>query len=183
MVISTRTNLCLEFEVIKIYTFNYEPNGLLKSIYMDNDFFVEENYFGYYQNGKIKEIYSDHRNGGTEPGFGVQRFYYDSTFTNVIKVEHISSSNSRYTYQYFYDDSINPFKDVFIAASVFMPYIGPAYLSENNVIKVIEKNENNIYGNEFEYEYLFNYANINKLDSYSDKDETKVPYILYSINQ
>lgn len=182
-VISTRTNLCLEFEVIKTYTFNYNQKGLLKSIFMDSDYFVEENYFGYYQNGKIKEIYNDYRNGGNEPDFGVQRFYYDSTFANVIKVEHTNDSNYSYTYQYFYDDNVNPFKDMFIAVSVFMPYIGPAYLSENNVIKMIEKNENNIYGQAFEYEYLFNYSNTSKLDSYSDKEETKFPYILYSINQ
>jgi hypothetical protein len=182
-VTSTRTNLCNVFEVIKTYTFNYNQNGLLKSVYMDNDYFVEENYFSYYPNGKIKEIYNDFRNGGTEPDFGVQKFYYDSTYTNVIKVEHTRGFNYSYTYQYFYDNKINPYKDFFIAVSVFMPYIGPSYLSGNNVIKMIEKNENNIYGNEFTYEYLFNYSNINQLESYSDKDEAKFPYILYSINQ
>ena len=182
-IVSTRTNLCNEYEVIKTYTFNYNNNGLLKSIFMDNDYFVEENYFGYYPNGKIKEIYNDHRGRGSDVNFGHQKFYYDSTFSNVTRVEHTSGTNYSYTYKYFYDNKENPYKDLFIAVSVFMPYIGPAYLSENNVTKIIEKNENNVNGNEFMNEYLFNFSNSNVLESYSDMDEEEFPYILYSTNQ
>ncbi|WP_299365401.1 hypothetical protein [Winogradskyella sp.] len=177
-VISTRENVCNEYEVIKIYTFNYNDNGLLKSIFMDNDFFVEENYFGYYPNGKIKEIYNDHRGRGVEPSFGVQKFTYNDSFTNVIEVESIGTS-THYTYKYFYDNNTNPFKDVFIGTSVFMPFIGPAYLSENNVIEMIEKNENNIHNQEFSTEFIFNYSSNNSLIDYSSLDNE----IIYTVNQ
>ncbi|GAA0749228.1 hypothetical protein [Gaetbulibacter jejuensis] len=175
-VVSTRENVCNEYEVIKTYTFNYNDNGLLKSIFMDNDFFVEENYFGYYPNGKIKEIYNDHRGRGVEPSFGVQKFTYNDSFTNVIKVESIGT-NTHYTYRYSYDNNINPFKNVFIATSVFMPFIGPAYLSENNVIEVIEKNENNIHNQEFTYPYFFEYSNNQHLFRYRDGEDDVVYYI------
>lgn len=165
------------------YTFNYNDNGLLKSIYMDSEYSIEENYFGYYPNGKIKEIYNDFRSRGDKPSFNVQKLYYDLTFTNIVKVEHIGSSNYHYTYKYFYDTNKNPYKNFFVAVSVFLPHIGSAYISKNNVIKMIEKNQNNIYGNEFSYEYLFNFSNSGELETYSDKDENKLPYILYTVNQ
>ncbi|MBC3847537.1 hypothetical protein H8K90_14160 [Winogradskyella echinorum] len=177
-VISTRENVCNEYEVIKTYTFNYNDNGLLKSVFMDNESFVEENYFGYYPNGKIKEIYSDHRGRGVEPSFGVQKFTYNDSFTNVIEVESIGAS-THYTYKYFYDNNTNPYKDFFIASSVFMPFIGPAYLSENNVIEMIEKNENNIHNQEFSTEFIFNYSNSNSLINYSYLDNERV----FNINQ
>lgn len=177
-VVSTRKNFCNEYEVIKTYTFNYNNAGLLKSIFMDNDYFVEENYFGYYPNGKIKEIYNDHRGQGSEPSFNLQKFTYNQTFTNVTEVEQIST-NTHYTYKYTYDSNPNPFKDVFIATSVFMPYIGPAYLSENNVIKVLEKNENNIYNQEFWTEFVFNYSSVNLLMNYFNSNNE----VVYTINQ
>lgn len=177
-VVSTRKNFCNEYEVNKTYTFNYNENGLLKSIFMDNRYFVEENYFGYYPNGKIKEIYNDHRGRGDEPSFILQKFTYNDSFTNVTEVESIGT-NTHYTYKYFYDTNPNPFKDVFIATSVFMPFIGPAYLSENNVIAKIEKNEKNIYNQAFTTEFLFNYSNLNSLINYHYLDNERV----YTINQ
>ena len=178
-IISTRKNFCHEYEVIKTYTFNYNSNGLLKSIYMDNDFFVEENYFAYYPNGRIKEIYSDHRGRGDEPRFRVQKFQYDNSFKNVVKLEVTDGVEPLYTYKYSYDEKVNPFKDVFIAASVFMPFIGPAYLSENNVTTVIEKNEKNVHNLEFTTEFIFNYSDTNSLIEYYFTDNERV----YSINQ
>lgn len=180
-IILKRVNVCNEFEVDRIYSFNYNDEGLLKSVFMDNEFSMEENYFGYYPNGRVKEIYNDYRNKGNwEPSFAVQKFFYDESFSNVIRHENIGIS-SHYTYQYFYDERKNPFKDFYIAASVFLPIIGPAYLSENNVIKMITKNEFNITGNSYPYEYYFNFEN-NKLDSYSDKDVDKMPYIFFEVN-
>lgn len=177
-IVSTRKNFCNEYEVNKTYTFNYNDAGLLKSVFMDNDYFVEENYFGYYPNGKIKEIYNDHRGRGVEPSFGVQKFTYNDSFTNVIQVESIGT-NTHYTYKYFYDSNLNPFKNLFIATSVFMPFIGPAYLSENNVIEMIEKNENNIHNQQFTTKFLFNYSNINSLIKYHHSDNVRV----FNINQ
>jgi hypothetical protein len=181
-VVLKRENVCQDFEVDRVYTFNYSEEGLLKSVFMDNEYSLEQNYFGYYPNGKVKEIYSNYTNLGTwEPYFGVQKFSYDSTFSNVTRVEQIAHSNSHYSYEYFYDTEVNPFKDFFIAASVFMPHIGPAYLSNNNVIKMIKKNEGNITGHSFPYEYIFNFSD-NVLDTYSDKEEDKMPYLLYTVN-
>ncbi len=182
-VVLKRTNVCNEFEVDRLYTFNYNEKGLLKSIFMDNEYSLEQNYFGYYPNGKVKEIYNNYTNRGTwEPSFIVQKFYYDSNFKNVIKVEHIAPGNYyHYTYQYFYDSEENPFKDFFIAVSVFLPRIGPSYLSENNVIKMIKKSEINNSGYTFPYEYNFNFLD-NTLNTYSDKDEDKFPYIFYTVN-
>ncbi|MEJ6791604.1 MAG: hypothetical protein QNK89_02395 [Lacinutrix sp.] len=165
-IVSTRKNFCNEFEVLKTYTFNYNFNGLLKSIFMYNDYFLEENYFGYYPNGKIKEIYNDHHGRGVESSFGLQKFYYDDTFSNVIRLETFTNASPSYTYKYFYDDNKNPFKNTFVAVSVYMPFFGPAYLSKNNVIKIIKKNENNIHGNEFTDEYIFNFSSPNVLDTY-----------------
>ncbi len=181
-IVSKRVNLCNQFEVDKVYTFNYNENGLLKSIYMDNDFSVEENYFGYYPNGKVKEIYNGYRGYGEEIEFYVQKFYYDATFSNIVMVDHAGPRDYHYTYQYFYDTNENPYKDFFAAVSVSLPMIGPAYLSKNNVVKMIKKNENNIYGEEFTFEYLFNYSNNGTLESYSDMDQNTFPYHLYSIN-
>ena len=175
-VVSTRVNVCDEYQVIKTYTFNYNDNGLLKSIFMDNDYYVEENYFAYYPNGKIKEIYNNHRGRGVEPSFRVQKFTYNDSFTNVIELESIGT-NSHYTYKYSYDNNINPFKDVFIATSVFMPFIGPAYLSENNVTEVIEKNENNIHNQKFTYPYYFEYYNNSQLIKYRDSEDEVIYYI------
>lgn len=176
---SVRKNFCLEFEDIRKYTFNYNDNGLLKSIFMDNESFVEENYFGYYPNGKIKEIYNSFRGRGDEQIFGVQKMKYNDSFTNVTEVEHKYGSNYHYTYKYLYDDEQNPFKDVFIAISVFMPTIGPANLSENNVIQMVEKNEKVINGFEFTTNFLFNYSANNKLLNYLYLDNERV----YTINQ
>jgi len=182
-VISNRKNLFKDDNYRRKYTFNYNEQGLLKSIFMDNESFVEENFFSYYPNGKVKAIYNDFRGRGTEIGFNVQEFYYDSSFKNVVKVEHRGSTGSHYTYKYFYDEKVNPFKDYFIAVSVSMPHIGPAYLSENNVKKVIEKNQNNIHDNEFTYEYDFNFSNSDILESYSDKDVEASRFILYATNR
>ena len=146
---------------------------------MDNESFVEENYFGYYPNGKVKEIYNNHMGRGDEVRFGHQKFEYDSSFRNVVKLEHTSGDNYHYTYKYSYDDKVNPFKDFFIAASVFMPFIGPAYLSENNVIEVIEKNEMNIHNQEFTTEFIFNYSSNNSLIEYYYADNER----LYSVNR
>lgn len=178
-IVLKRVNVCNEFEVDRIYSFNYSDIGLLKSVFMDNEFSMEENYFGYYPNGKIKEIYSSYRNKGTwEPNFGVQKFFYDEAFSNVIRHENIGIS-SHYTYQYFYDDRKNPFKDFYIAASVFLPIIGPAYLSENNVVKMIK--QMSITDNSFPYEYNFNFQDAT-LDTYSDKNVDKMPYIFFKVN-
>jgi len=181
-IVYTKANHCNELEFIKTYTFNYNEYGLLKSIFMDSEYFVEENYFGYYPNGKTKEIYNDHRDRSDDVIFGHQIFYYDSSFSNVIRIEHTSGTDYSYTYEFFYDDQVNPYKDLFIAVSVYMPYIGPAYLSENNVIKIIERNEMNLNGDELTSEYLFNFSELNILQSYSDKDDD-FPYFLYSTNQ
>lgn len=143
---------------------------------MDNDFFVEENYFAYYPNGKIKEIYNDHRGRGVEPSFRLQKFIYNDSFTNIIEVESIGKS-THYTYKYSYDNNTNPFKNVFITTSVFMPFIGPAYLSENNVIEIIEKNEDNIHNQEFIYPYYFEYSNHEHPIRYRDSKDEVVCYI------
>lgn len=182
-VVLKRTNVCNQFEVDRLYTFNYNENGLLKSIFMDSEYSLEQNYFGYYPNGKVKEIYNAYTNRGTwEPSFNVQKFYYDLTFKNVIKVEHIGQGKYfNYSYQYFYDSEENPFKDFFIAVSVFMPRIGPSYLSENNVIKKMVASENTNTGYTLSYEYNFNFSD-NLLKTYSDKDEEKFPYIIYTVN-
>lgn len=174
-----RKNFCLEFEDIRKYTFNYNENGLLKSIFMDNESFVEENYFGYYTNGKIKEIYNSFRGSGDEKKFGVQKMKYNDSFTNVTEVEHKSGTNYHYTYKYFYDEEQNPFKDVFVAVSVFMPFIGQAHLSENNVIKMVQKNENAVNGFEFTTNFSFNYSANNKLLNYFYLNNERV----YTINQ
>lgn len=178
-IISTRKNLCNEYEVIKIYTFNYNENGLLKSIFMDNPHFLEENYFGYYPNGKIKEIYNSFRSRGAEITFGLQKFQYDGLFKNVTKIEHTSGSNYHYIYEYSYDTNINPFKDVFIAVSVFMPFIGPAYLSENNVKSINTKLGNVASGIGTTREIQFNYATNTNLLSYKFSDNESV----FNINQ
>lgn len=175
-----RINVCGDFEVERLFTFNYNSEGVLKSVFMDSETSVEENYFAYYPNGRIKEIYNDYHHRGDSPGFGVQKFYYDSTFSNVIRHEKIGIS-SHYTYQYFYDDNENPYKDFYIAASVFLPVVGPAYLSENNVIKMIVKNENNVHGISNTNEYNFNITAAG-LESYSDKDVDKMPYIYFQVN-
>jgi len=182
-VISTRTNLCLDFEVVRTYTFNYNINGLLKSIFMDNDYFIETTYFGYYSNGKIKDIYSDFRGRGFEVNFNHRKFYYDSSFSNIVRMESTNgSTGNTIEFEYYYDNKTNPFKDFFISMSVFMPYIGPAYLSENNVIKIIERNDNANWS-EKTNEFLFNYSNSDSLESFSDMDENSFPFILYSTNQ
>jgi hypothetical protein len=58
-----------------------------------------------------------------------------------------------------------------------MPFIGPAYLSENNVIEVIEKNVNNIYNQEFTYPYYFEYFNNARLIRYRDSEDEVVYHI------
>lgn len=173
-VVSTRINFCNEYKVIKVYTFNYNEDGLLKSIFMDNEYAVEENYFGYYPNGKIKEIYNDYRSSGSGVNFGVQKFYYDSLFKNVIKVDHLSGLNYHYIYEYSYDNNSNPYKDVFIAVSVFMPFIGPAYLSENNVTSMVTKNGTVDNGFEIMTEFQFNYSKNNNLLNYSFLNNERV---------
>ena len=178
-IISTRKNLCNEFEVIKIYKFNYNENGLLKSIFMDNQSFVEENYFGYYPNGKIKEIYNSFRNSGDSVTFGLQKFQYDNLYENVIQIEHTFGSSYNYIYQYSYDNNVNPFKDVFVAVSVFMPFIGPAYLSVNNVISVNTKLGNVESGLGTTREFQFNYTTTNNLLDYKFLDNERV----FKINQ
>lgn len=176
-VISTRKNFCNEYEVIKTYTYNYNGNGLLKSIFMDSDYSVEENYFGYYPNGKIKEIYNNFRNKGSSVNFIKQKFQYDSLFKNVIRIDQTSDTNYHYIYEYSYDDNINPFKDVFIATSVLMPFIGPAYLSENNAKKMTITNGRviNAFGNTTEFK--FNYAASLDLLNYSYTNNEKVFYV------
>lgn len=178
-VVSKRKNYCNEFEVIRTYTFNYNNNGLLKSVFMDDKYSVSENYFGYYPNGKIKEIYNSVRDTYGISNLGIQKFKYNDSFTNVTEVEHISGSNYHYIYKYYYDNNQNPFKSTFIYSGVFMPHIGPAYLSENNVITMIERNVNNINGYEFTNDYLFNYSNENTLLNYHYSNNERV----YTINQ
>lgn len=177
-VVSTRTNLCNEYEVIKNYTFNYNNDGLLKSIFMDSEFTVQEYYIGYYHNGKVKEIWSDSRGAGNEVDFGVTKFFYDENFKNITRIERQSSSQD-YTYWYEYDDKINPFKGFFIAYGIFLPYVGPAYLSENNVTSITEKNNNNIHNQEFIYPYEFEYSSDGNLIRYRDREDEMV----YHINQ
>lgn len=177
-VISTRKNLCLEFEAVKTYTFNYNENGLLKSIFLDSEFMFQEYYIGYYHNGKVKEIWFNSRRRGDEVDFSNTKYFYDEDFKNVIRLERQSSSQS-YTYTYTYDDKKNPFKNYFISLVVFMPYVGPAYLSENNVSSLTEKNNNNIHNQEFTYYYSFEYSDSNKLESYRDMENERV----YTINQ
>lgn len=176
-IISTRKNFCLEYEVIKTYTFNYNENGLLKSVFMDNEFFVEENYFGYYPNGKIKEIYNDHRGRGVDPSFNVQKFFYDNSFRNVERIEHTVNSNYLHIYEYSYDDKENPFKNVFIATSVFMPFIGPAHLSVNNVESITENRFSNTNDNEFTYPCDFQYSLTDNLILYQNTEDERVFYV------
>jgi len=181
-VMSTRTNVCNEYVVINKFTFNYDDIGLLESIFMDGEAFVQENYFGYYPNGKIKEIYNDYRSSGVEPNFRVQKFYWDDNFENVTKIENIGQNN-HYTFKYSYDKKTNPFKGLFISISEFMPHIGPAYLSKNNVVEMIRKNESNVHGEEFSYGYIFDY-NGDNLVTYTDKiDPQTQAYTLYSVNE
>lgn len=177
-VVSTRTNICNEFEVIKNYSFNYNQNGLLKSIFMDNEFTVQEYYIGYYPNGKVKEIWWDSRGAGDEVDFGVKRYFYDENFKNVIRTEQ-QNGGQDYTYWYEYDDNLNPFKGFFIAYGIFLPYVGSAYLSENNAISVTEKNNNNIHNQQFTYPHLFEYSNNGNLIRYRDIEDERV----YHINQ
>lgn len=178
-IVSTRRNVCNEFTVIHEYSFNYNQNGLLKSIFTDNQIFVEENYFGYYPNGKIKEIYNCFRQRGENATFGLQKFKYDVLFKNVIQIEHIFGSNYHYIYEYSYDNKINPFKDVFVAVSVFMPFIGPAYLSENNVISETRKLGNIENSNGIIREFQFNYSANNTLFDYKYLNNERV----FKINQ
>jgi hypothetical protein len=179
--IATKTNVCNQYEFVSKFTFNYSDIGLLESIFMKNESFVQENYFGYYPNGKIKEIYNDYRSSGDEIYFRVQKFYWDEDFENVIMIENIGRSDY-YTFTYDYDDKKNPFKGLFISVSEFMPHFGPAYLSRNNIVGMIRKNENNVHGSELKKEYTFDY-NGEYLMSYTDriKSESQV-YTLYSIN-
>lgn len=177
-IISTRTNVCNEFVVVKTYTYQYNENGLLKSIFMDDEFTVQENYIGYYSNGKVKEIWSDSRGRGDVVDFGVSRYFYDQDFKNINKLERVSSSQN-YTYTYQYDSNKNPFKNYFISLGVFMPYVGPAYLSENNVSSLTEKNNNNIYNQEFTYYYSFQYSNLNELELFQDLEGERI----YRVNQ
>lgn len=176
-VVSTRTNVCKEFEAVINYTFNYNGNGLLKSIFMDSQFAVQEYYIGYYPNGKVKEIWWDSRRSGDNVDFSVQRYYYDVNFKNVIRIEKQGSSQD-YTYWYEYDDNKrNSFKGFFISFGIFMPYAGPAYLSENNVSSITEKNNNNIHNQQFTYPYNFEYSRSNKLIRYRDIEDERVYYI------
>ena len=178
-IISTRKNVCNDYKVIYIYTFNYNQKGLLKSIFMDNQSFTEENYFGYYPNGKIKEIYNSFRNRGDNITFGLQKFKYDSLFKNVTQIEHTYGSSYNYIYKYSYDSNINPFKGIFVAVSVFMPFIGPAYLSENNVTSENTKLGNIDSGLGITREFQFNYSTNTNLLNYKFLDNERV----FKINQ
>lgn len=182
-VVSKRVN-CGGFTVNKKYTFNYNKKGLLKSIFMDNPFFLEVNYIGYYPNGKLKEIYNSHYGRGDTPHFGHQTFYYDESYTNVIRVTNIHKSvNSSYSYNYSHDNTKNPFKSFFIAVSVLRPALGfGAFLSENNVIKLTEKNELNIHGVSSNYDCVFDFTNNGKLNNYKQLSVNAGDYVFYKIN-
>lgn len=165
----------------KLYTFNYNTAGVLKSVFMDSEYSIEENYFGYYPNGKIKEIYNSFRGNGSSVEFSKQVFYYDSTFKNVIKLDHTTSSPYNYSYEYIYDNHTNPYKGFLVAASVILPNIGrPANLSENNILQITKIWLDS--PKEVKYNYVFNYED-NRLVSYSDEDTSRIPFILYSINK
>ncbi|WP_299365962.1 hypothetical protein [Winogradskyella sp.] len=177
-VVSTRTNTCNEFEVIKSYSFNYNQNGLLKSIFMDNEFTVQEYYIGYYPNGKVKEIWWDSRGSGDNVDFSVQRYYYDVEYNNVVRMEKEISGNT-HIYKYEYDNRQNPFKGFFIAYGIFIPYVGHSYLSLNNVSSITENRFSNTNDNEFTYPYDFEYSPSNDLIRYRDIEDERV----YHINQ
>tara|TARA_B110000114_G_C15015388_1_gene366589 strand:+ start:151 stop:1032 length:882 start_codon:yes stop_codon:yes gene_type:complete len=175
-VVSTRTDLCNEFEVVKSYTFNYDENGLLKSIFMDSQFTVQEYYIGYYPNGKVKEIWWDSRGSGDNVDFSVQRYYYDVNYNNVVRMEKEISGNT-HIFKYEYDNRQNPFKGFFIAYGIFIPYVGHAYLSQNNVSSITENMFSNTNDNEFTFPHDFEYSASNNLISYRDIEDERVYYI------
>lgn len=168
-------------DVKRLYTFNYNEKGVLKSIYMDSDYFLEENYFGYYPNGKIKEIYNSFRGSTDGVHFNKQEFFYDSTFSNVTKVNFTTDSPYNYSYEFIYDNNKNPYKGFYIAASVYLPSIAnSACLSDNNVVVAKKKYANS--GNVSDHFYSFYYEN-NELVSYSERDTTTIPFVRYSVNK
>lgn len=177
-IISTRDNSCLEFVSIRRYDYTYNHDGLLKSMIMTNESFLEENYFEYYPNGRIKNIYSDFRSAGFEVEFLKRTFYYDDDYNNVVKEVAFREGDVHYTYDYSYDDQINPFKGLFIANSVQMPFIGAGFLSENNVISVTSKNERNIHNQSPTTDYLYLYNNNQQLYDYRKRDQTSI-YTVY----
>ena len=175
-VVSTRTNVCNEFEVVKSYIFNYNNNGLLKSIFMDSLNTLQEYYLGYYPNGRVKEIYWDSSKSGDNVDFSVQRYYYDSNFNNVIRMEKEISGNT-HIFEYKYDNKPNPYKGFFIAYGIFIPYVGPAYLSQNNVASITENRFSNTNSNKINYQYDFEYSTSHNLIRYRDIEDRHVYYL------
>lgn len=179
-IIKIYDDYCIPFSIKYVYTYNYNEKGLLKSIFMDCESYVEENYIGYYPNGKVKEIYHDFRGSGVDADFNVQKFYYDPTFSNVVRVERRDSHGSETTL-YTYDTSKNPFKGFFISVSTPLPNIGPAYLSENNIKSKYYVNNNNTNGVSYMTNYIYNYVD-GKLKSFSEADTADVNCKHFYIN-
>lgn len=177
-VVSTRTNVCLDFVAVKNYTFNYNANGLLKSIFMRSPFTAQEYYIGYYPSGKVKEIWWDSRNLGQDGpiDFSVNKYFYDSDEKNIIRIEQEETDNI-HIYRYEYDNKPNPYKGFFIAFGIFMPYVGPAYLSENNVISITEHRFSTRNNNQFTFPHEFEYSPTNTLIRYRDLDNERVFHV------
>lgn len=169
---SVRINTCLEFEVKKVYHYNYK-NGVLKSIIMENESFIEENYFAYNLNGTVSAMYTNFR-PIYEPLYGFQKFTYTYDNHGNVKAftqEDYSDSNYDKKYTFTYDENKNIFQGFFIILSFQQPSFsfvgggGPFFLSKNNIISM--KSEY-IYhpDNEPDYEYYTtNYTN-GKLTEY-----------------
>lgn len=187
---SVRKNECQEYKELETYVYNYNQNGVLKSIFRnsrmasnpDKDLELEQNYFSYYPNGKVKTIYNNVQRQGLQPRFGEQHFYYDREYNNVTKVEHKIEPSYHHVYEYTYDNKENPYKGFFVAVSLYLPHIGHAYLSTNNAVKIMENNVHNLNNQGHTYQYFFNYSANNQLDSYSNENNTPRPYALYKVN-
>ena len=132
-------------KVLKTYRFNYE-DGLLKNITYDNsDYFIEESYFSYNEDGTIHQIFHSFRDKDvTEYEYTELTYFYDEN-QNLVELfrneTHSDEYDKRYTYTY--DSEINPFKGNYPIKSLlwtllgYESFIGPAFLSNNNLQKCV----------------------------------------------
>jgi hypothetical protein len=176
-------NTCLEFVVNKVFHYNYE-NGILKSITMDNESFIENTYFSYNPDGTVEKKYIDLRpkSDPVFPGYYVTKYEYDSN-KNVVSLIQESPFTNGYDqkFTFTYDNFTNPFKGFFLSQSMRKPSLGviasagPFFLSQNNITSTkseyinvsanptfefyftnIESDRISDYGNTFN-EYWFKY--------------------------
>jgi hypothetical protein len=140
-------NTCLEYEVNKIFNYNYE-HGVLKSIKMDNDAFFENVYFSYNPDGTVAILYRDSRPKSDPTFYGYQKFIYtydaNKNVTSYVR-EDFSSNQYDQKYTFTYDNTTNPFRGFYISSSVRKPSLGfsssagPFFLSRNNIASVKEE--------------------------------------------